>query len=188
MMLRRMATRRYGTIVRHLRDDPDTARELAEKLPDGALVELGAAIRDETMRRARAAGDQDAVIAAAFEAGFARDGLGVQPWIEAPFLICPGGLVARNRANHRCQFVAVEDVWIWESADLIHEDKRSTPGADEGFRAIALLPIVEGMALDVVRAKMRQGQHSVERVVSYVIRRGRLVEVERRDVSARGAR
>ena len=27
-----MATRRYGTIIRHLRDDPDTARELCERL------------------------------------------------------------------------------------------------------------------------------------------------------------
>jgi len=41
-----MAARRYGTIVRHLREDPDTAHELCEKLPDEALIELGAAIRD----------------------------------------------------------------------------------------------------------------------------------------------
>ena len=183
-----MATRRYGTIVRHLRDDPETARELAAKLPDSALAELGAAIRDEVSRRARAAGDQDAVIEAAFDGGFGRDGLAVLPWIERPFLVCPGGLVARNRANHRCQFVSVDDTWVWESGDLIREDKRSMPGTDEGFRAVALLPIVEGMALDVVRAKMRRGQHAVERVVSFSVRRGRLVEVERRDVSARGAR
>lgn len=183
-----MAIRRYGTIVRHLREDPDTARELVAKLPDEALVELGAAIRDEVMGRARAAGDQAAVIDAAFESGFARDGLGVLPWIERPFVICPGGLVAKSRANHRCQFVSVDDTWVWENGDLIREDKRSLPGTDEGFRAIALLPIVEGMELDVVRARMRQGQHAVDRVVSYVVRRGRLVEVERRDVSARGAR
>jgi hypothetical protein len=184
-----MATaRRYGTIIRHLRDDPDTARELCERLPDEALIELGAAIRDETMRRARDAGDPDAVIDAAFEKGFARDGLGVLPWIAKPFLICPGGLVGKNRANHRCQFVSADDTWVWENSDLITEVKRSMPGSDEGFRAIALLPIIEGMALDVVRAKMRQGQHTVERVTSLKIKRARLIEVERRDVSARGAR
>ena len=183
-----MATRRYGTIVRHLKDDPDTARELAEKLPDEQLFELGAAIREEMTRRAREAGDPDALIENAFEKGFARDGLGQQPWIEKPFLVCPGGMVAKNRANHRCQFVSADDSWVWESADLIREDKRSTPGDDEGFRAVALLPIVEGMALDVVRARMRQGQHQVERVTSYVVRKGRLVEVAQRDVSARGAR
>ena len=184
----RMATRRYGTIIRHLREDPDTAAELAARLPDESLVELGAAIRDEVGRRARQNGDADAVIEAAFDDGFASDGLGVQPWITPPFLICPGGLVAKNRANHRCQFVSVDDCWVWESADLIREDKRSTPGSSESFRAIALLPIVEGMQLDVVRARLKQGQHAVERVTSYVVRRGRLVRIAERDVSARGTR
>ena len=183
-----MATRRYGTIVRHLREDPDTARELAAKLPDEALIELAAALRDEMQRRARESGDADAVIEAAFDAGFARDGLGVLPWIEKPFLVCPGGLVAKNRANHKCQFVSVDENWVWESSDLIREDKRSMPGDDEGFRAIALLPIVEGMQLDVVRARMRQGQHNVERVTSMTVRRGRLIEVEQRDISARHTR
>jgi hypothetical protein len=183
-----MTARRYGTIVRHLNEHPEAAAELAARLPDETLTQLAAAIRDETTNRARAAGDHDAVIAAAFERGFARDGLGVQPWLEPPFLICPGGLVAKNRANHRCQFVSADDTWVWESGDLIREDKRSLAGGDEGFRAIALLPIVEGMALDVVRARMRQGQHQVERVVSYVVKKSRLVEVEQRDVSARGAR
>jgi hypothetical protein len=184
-----MATaRRYGTIIRHLREDPDTARELCERLPDDSLIELSAAIREETMRRAREAGDQDAVIEAAFSAGFARDGLGVAPWIESPFLICPGGLIGKNRANHRCQFVSADEIWVWESSDLIREDKRSMPGSDEGFRAIALLPIIEGMQLDVVRARLRQGQHNVERVTSLKIKKGKLIEVERRDVSSRGAR
>lgn len=183
-----MATRRFGTLIRHLREDPNTAAELAARLPDDCLVELGAAIRDEVGRRARTAGDPDAVIEAAFERGFAKDGLGVQPWIEAPFLVCPGGLVAKSHANHRCQFVSVHDRWVWESPDLVREDKRSTPGSSDSFRAIALLPIVEGMTLDVVRARMRQGQHAVETVTSYVVRRGRLSTVEERDVSARGAR
>lgn len=183
-----MATRRYGTIVKHLRDDPDTARELVAKLSDDLLIHLSAAIREEIRDRALASGDRDAVIAAAFESGFGRDGLAVQPWIEGSFIVCPGGLVAKNRMNHRCQFVSVDDTWIWESGELLHEEKRSTPGAEDGFRAVAVLPIVEGMGLDVVRAKMRQGQHAVERVVSYEVRRGELVEVAQRNVSAHGAR
>ena len=61
-------------------------------------------------------------------------------------------------------------------------------GVIGGVGAIALLPIVEGMQLDVVRARMKQGQHNVERVTSMTVRRGRLIEVEQRDVSARGAR
>jgi hypothetical protein len=180
-----MATKKIGPLARLLDEQPEAVVEFAAALSDSALVELGAAIREEVARRARSAGDQDAILEAAFERGFARDGLGVLPWIEAPFVVCPGGLVAKNRANHRCQFVSVDDRWVWESADLIREDKRSVGAADEGFRAIALLPIAEGMALDVVRARMRQGQHSVERVTSLVVRGGRLVEVERREVAAR---
>lgn len=182
-----MATRRFGTIVRHLREDPDAAAQLAGKLPDEQLIELAAALRDEMQKRARESGNDDAVIEAAFETGFARDGLGVLPWIEEPFVVCPGGLIGKNRGNHRCQFVSADDRWVWENSDLIREDKRSMPGNDEGFRAIALLPIIEGMQLDVVRARMRQGQHKVERVTSMTVRRGKLIEVEQRNVSAHGA-
>lgn len=181
-----MATRRYGTIVRHLTDDPDTAVELAAKLPDEILHHLAEALRDESRRRAIAGGDHAALIADTFETGFGRDGLGVDPWVEGDVIVCPGGMVAKSRTNHRCRFVSVDDVWIWESAELLEEEKRSNPGNDEGFRAVALLPVVNGMTLDVVTGRARSGQHNVDRVTSYVVRRGALVEVSRRDVSGRG--
>ena len=47
---------------------------------------------------------------------------------------------------------------------------------------MALLPLADGMALDVVRSRMRQGQHQAESVVSYVVRKGKLVEVAQRKV------
>lgn len=67
---------------------------------------------------------------------------------------------------------------------LLREDKRSSPGTDEGCRAIALLPLVDGLGLDVVSGRARQGQHSVEHVVSYEVRSGDLVEVGQRTVQA----
>ena len=94
-----MATRRYGTIIRHLDDDPQTAVELAAKLPDAVLHHLAEALRDEARRRAIAAGDHDALIAEAFEQGFGRDGLAVPPWIDGSVIVCPGGLVAKSRSN-----------------------------------------------------------------------------------------
>ena len=51
-----MAARRYGTIIRHLSEDPDTCRELCEKLPDDVLIELGAAIRIHRKGRGGGAG------------------------------------------------------------------------------------------------------------------------------------
>ena len=181
-----MVTRRYGTIVKHLTDDPETAVELAENLSDDVLAHLAAALRDEVRRRAVSGGNLDALTEQAFESGFGRDGLGTMPWVDGSVIVCPGSIVAKSRTNHRCRFVSVDDVWIWESVDLIQEEKLSHPGRTEGFKAVALLPLIEGMSLDVVTGKARAGQHSVDRVVSFEVRRGELVEVSQRQVSGRG--
>ena len=135
-----------------------------------------------------AAGSASAAIADGFETGFGRDGLAVLPWISGPYIVCPGGLVGRNRASHRCRFVSVDDTWVWDSNELIQGDKRSSPGADEGFRAVALIAIVEGTRLDVVSGRLKSGQHRVERVVSYEVRTGDLVEVSQRSVTPAGMR
>lgn len=179
-----MTKRRYGTIVRHLADDPDTAVELAERLPDDVLVHLAAALADETRRRAIDQGDQQAVIDQAFDVAFGRDGLGVLPYLEGPYIVCPGAMVSKRKGNHTCRFVSVNDVWIWDSYELVHEEKRSSPGTDDGFRAVALLIPTEGLQLDVVSGRLRSGQHQVELVVSYEVRKGDLVEVSQRNVAA----
>ena len=80
----------------------------------------------------------------------------------------------------------MNDTWIWDSELLVTEVKRSLPGTGEGFRAVALLPIVEGTEIDVVTGRLRSGRHLVEHVVSYEVRRGALVEVGQRAVKATG--
>lgn len=178
--------RRYGTIVKHLTNEPDAAGDLVRKLPDGVLVHLGAAIAQEVSRRAVESGDEDAVIADAFETGFGRDGMGAPPWISGLYVVCPGSLIAKSRTSHRCRFASVNDTWVWESDMLINEVKRSTPGTSDGFRAVNLLAIVEGTEIDVVSGRKRQGQHSVEHVVSWEVRKGKLVEVIQRTVRTAG--
>ena len=177
--------RRWGTTVRHLTTDPDAAVELAERLDIDTITHVAAALRDEMRRRAVSSGDHDAMIDEAFEQAFGRDGLGSPPWIEGQVVICPGSIVAKNKSSHRCRFVSVDDVWIWDSIDLIREEKLSHPGREEGFKAVALLPVIEGMSLDLVTGRARAGQHSVEHVISYEVRSGELVEVSQRTVSAR---
>ena len=157
---------------------------LVHDLSDDDLHHVADLIRQLQTERAIADGDHDAIINAAFEIGFGRDGLGVLPWVEGNLIICPGGMVSQSRASHRCRFVSVDDCWVWDSGMLLREDKRSSPGTDEGFRAIALLPLVNGLELDVVAGRARQGQHSVEHVVSYAVRGGELVEVSQRTVNA----
>ena len=168
--------------------DPDAVVAQVRALTDDELHNLAEVVRQVQVERAIEAGDHDAIIAAAFETGFGRDGLGTLPWVEANLVVCPGGLVAKSRANHRCRFVSVDDVWVWESGLLLREDKRSSPGADEGFRAIALVALVDGTALDVVAGRARGGQHSVDHVVSYEVRGGELVEVSQRTVAAANMR
>ena len=153
-------------------------------LPDDELHNLAEVVRQVQIERAITLGDHDAIIAAAFEIGFGRDGLGVLPWVEGSVIVCPGGLVAKSRSSHRCRFVSVDDTWVWDSGLLLREDKRSSPGVHDGFRAIALVPLVDGTELDVVAGRARSGQHSVDHVVSYEVRGGLLTEVSQRNVAA----
>jgi hypothetical protein len=155
----------------------------ARGLGDDELHHLAEVVRQVQIERAIGHGDHDAIIAAAFETGFGRDGLAVLPWVEGGVIVCPGGMIAKSTTNHRCRFVSVDDVWVWDSGLLLREDKRSSPGADQGFRAVALLPVVDGTELDVVAGRARGGQHSVDHVVSYEVRRGELVEVSQRTVT-----
>lgn len=163
----------------------DAVAALVRDMTDAELHHLAELVRHVQIERAVASGDEDSIIAAAFETGFSRDGLGVLPWIEGNVIVCPGGMVSKSKSSHRCRFVSVDDEWVWESSLLLREDKRSSPGSDEGFRAIALLPVVDGTQLDVVTGKARSGQHSVDHVVSYEVRGGELVEVSQRNVSPR---
>jgi hypothetical protein len=169
-------------------EDPVTVVESLRVLPSAELHHLAGALRQVQLERALADDDHDAIIAQAFEAGFARDGLGVLPWVHGDLVVCPGGMVSTSRASHRCSFVSIDDVWVWESQLLVREDNRSAPGADRGFRAVALVALVDGIELDLVRGRAREGGHSVERVVSYEVRGGELVEVSRRDAAISGVR
>lgn len=180
-----VSTRRINAAAKLLAM-PDEVTRVTAKLDDQELSNLGDAISLEQSQRAVARGDLDEIIAQAFEIGFGNDGLAVLPWVEGTVVVCPGGLISSSRASHTCRFVSVNDIWIWDSYELIREDKRSTPGAKDGFRAVALLPALEGMSLDVVSGKARSGQHSVDKVVSYVVKKGELVEVSQRDVTRSG--
>ncbi|MFT7598232.1 MAG: hypothetical protein ACI8TP_001153 [Acidimicrobiales bacterium] len=48
------------------------------------------------------------------------------------------------------------------------------------------MPVLNGMELDVVSGKARSGQHSVDKVISFKVKRGKLVEVAQRNVTPAG--
>ena len=163
----------------------DALLSMIRDMSDNELHNVAKMVRQVQIEKAVGSGDEDAIIASAFETAFGRDGLAVLPWVEGNVVVCPGAMVSKSKASHRCRFVSVDDTWIWDSQLLLREDKRSSPGTDEGFRAVALLPLVDGIGIDVVTGKARQGQHSVDHVVSYEIRGGELVEVSQRTVQQR---
>lgn len=180
-----VSTRRINASAKLLAMPHEVMRVMS-KLDDQQLSNLGDAVAQAQSERAVARGDLDQIIAQAFETGFGNDGLAVQPWVEGTVVVCPGGLIYSSRASHVCRFVSVNDIWIWDSYELIREDKRSTPGDRDGFRAVGLVPAVEGMSLDVVSGKARSGQHAVDKVWSYVVKKGELVEVSGRAVTRHG--
>lgn len=157
---------------------------VCQRLDDDALANLAEVVRQVQTERAIAAGDHDKIIDDAFEQAFGGDGLGTRPWREGAVLVCPGAIITKSRTNHRCRFVSVNDQWIWDSPELIREEKRSSPGNLDGFRAVALLPVVSGMGIDVVTGRARSGRHQVDEVTSFEVRRGELVEVAQRSVSS----
>jgi hypothetical protein len=180
------SARRVTSAAQVLTGHPEDVLRVLDRLDDDELANIGESVRQLQRARAMAEGDFDAIVANAFEVGFGKDGLGVLPWVEGRLIVCPGSLVAKSRANHRCRFISVDDIWIWDSHELLREDKRSSPGATDGFRAIALLPLVDGLTLDVVTGRARGGQHQVDHVVSYEVRNGVLDEVAQRTVAAAG--
>jgi hypothetical protein len=168
--------------------DPQVVLAQVRGLPDDELHNLAEVVRQVQIERAIGNGDHDAIIAAAFDTGFGRDGLGVLPWVEGNVVVCPGGIISKSKSSHRCRFISVDDVWVWDSGLLLREDKRSSPGVEDGFRAVALIPLVDGTEIDVVSGRARSGQHSVDHVISYEIRGGQLVEVGQRNVVAANMR
>ncbi len=161
----------------------DAVEALIRDMSDAELHDVAELVRMVQLERAIGSGDHDAIVGAAFESAFGRDGLGMLPWVEGSVIVCPGGMVSKSKASHRCRFVSVDGSWVWESGLLLREDKRSSPGSDQGFRAVALLPLIDGTELDVVSGRARSGQHSVDHVVSFEVRGGELVEVSQRTVS-----
>ncbi len=162
--------------------NPLTVQRVAEKLSDDELSNLGAVVSQVQSERAIARGDLDEIISQAFEIGFGRDNLALLPWIHENILICPGGLVRKSTSSHVCRFVSINDTWVWDSHELVREDKRSITGTKDGFKAVAIVPATEGLEVDAVSGKARQHQHQMDRAISFEIQEGKLIEVAQRTV------
>ncbi|MFW2384100.1 MAG: hypothetical protein ACN4GZ_20270 [Acidimicrobiales bacterium] len=180
-----ISTRRINAAAKLL-VDPFSSQRVLSKLDESELANVIELARQLQSERAIARGDLDEIVAAGFEQSFGGDGLGADPYLVGNLVVCPGGLSWTSKTSHTCRFVSVNETWVWDSIELIREDKRSTPGSRDGFRAIALIPAATGTTLDVVSGKARAGGHQVTRVVSYRVDRTGLTQVSQRNVKAAG--
>ncbi len=185
-MTEEVSPRRINAAAKILAGEPADAVRVLSRLDGDDLSNLGEVVHQIQRERAVAEGDPDAIIDEAFEEGFGPDGMGHPPWIEGSVIVCPGSIINKSKTNHRCRFISVNDTWVWDSAEVMREDKRSTPGSQDGFRAVALVPVLNGMTLDVVTGRARSGQHQVDKVISYKVKRNKLVEVAQRNVKSSG--
>jgi hypothetical protein len=181
-----VSTRRINAAAKILAGNPGDAVRVLDRLDADDLSNLGEVVHQLQRERAVAEGDPDSIIDEAFDEGFGPDGMGHPPWIQGSVIVCPGSIINKSKANHRCRFISVDDTWVWDSPEVMREDKRSIPGSQDGFRAVALVPVLNGMTLDVVTGRARSGQHQVDKVVSYKVRRNKLVEVAQRNVKTSG--
>jgi hypothetical protein len=155
-------------------------------LADHELQELAASVALEQHRRAVASADPDALVEEGFTLGFTPAGAAKDPWLNGGLLICPGVLAQTSKASHDCTFVSVKlphddsSEWVWEATDLVHDEVRVTPGTKRLQRSVTLVAVCEGMEIDVVVSQMRQGNHRMKQVRSFVMQNGELVHVSTR--------
>jgi hypothetical protein len=153
-----------------------------EAIGDDALVRALIVLTAEQRRRAVATGDTAALVEQGFRDGFTRDGMPANPWMVSGIIVCAGAKVERSAMSHRCAFARVGPAWVWEADQTIEDVVRYVPGRTQQMRSVSLVPAVEGLAVDLVEARTRQGVHELVGVRSFIVERSELVLVSARSV------
>lgn len=142
------------------------------------------AVQRESSRRALERCDPGSLIAQGFDTGFSQKGLPKDPYIRSGIIVCLGGKVDRSAMSHECAFIRVNSAWVWESPDKFEDVIRHLPGPRSAMRSVSLVTAREGMALDLVSAKLRMGVHQLTSVRSFEVIDGALALVSARAVSS----
>jgi hypothetical protein len=165
---------------------------LSDKEVDGMLIALEKASNSQIRRiqglltdiqrdRCVAEGDEAALIEEGFIRGFDGRGHALSPWVIGDVLVCPGSIVYKSATSHECFFVKIEDEWVWESSEAFADVvRRIGEGARQHQRSVTLVSALEGMSLDYVHAKKRQGAHRGISGSSYRITGGSLEHISTR--------
>lgn len=152
---------------------------------EDALWQTAAAIQAQLHQRAIEGRDLEAMVEDAFASGFSGAGEAHAPWLDGGLLFAPGAVKYRSRTSHDCTFVSVDDVWVWDCDDVLHDLMRDKPGTKTHKLAITVLAANEGSKIDMVTSTSRAGAKcQMKKVRSFQVRHGQLVEVAARARSA----
>lgn len=154
-----------------------------ELLDDDTLARALLVLNGETHRRALERADLEALVVEGFEQGFSEQGV-LDPWLHGGVLVAPGFKLDRSSVSHICSFVRVCDRWVWECATRLQDDIRYVPGPRRLMRSVTLAVVSDGDSVDVITSRMRNGQHELTGVRSYVVKHGALVLVSQRAVKS----
>lgn len=159
-----------------------------EKIPfvemsDSVLQEHIRAALDEQRRRAAERGDFAAICEAGFADGFDSKGHAKTPIVRDGLLICYGSVVEKSTMSHDCSFVHIDENWVWEHPETMHDEVRKRPDRGrEHQRSVSILPALEGLEFDLISCKMRNNVHQMQNVRSYRILSGSLELVQTRSI------
>jgi hypothetical protein len=155
--------------------------EWLRTLTSEELVALSESAEFELLDRAAGRGDLDAVLERAFRVGFDHRGVARHPWVEDGLVICPGSRNSSSSSAHRCRFVAVGDLWAWQSGSVVSDEMRPQGG---DLRTVTIMALQPGLELDVVTSSARNGAHRRQSSVRFRVVDGSLVEVSRQGAGA----
>jgi len=151
-------------------------------LDDSTIRRALTILAAEQVRRAVAAADPSALVEDGFRRGFDSKGLPHDPWLQAGVLVCPGAKIDRSVMSHVCGFVRIGNHWVWEHPEIIEDSVRHLPGPTSRMQSVSLVPVADGTAVDLIRARTRQGVHELTAVRSFLVEDGVLTLVSQRAV------
>lgn len=138
---------------------------------------------DEQRRRAGERGDFPALCETGFAEGFDSRGLARIPVIHKGLLICYGSIIKKSTKSHDCTFVHIDEHWVWEHPETLHDDIRKRPERGrEHQRSVSILPALEGLNFDLITCEMRNNMHKMQQIRSYRILSGAIELVQGRSI------
>lgn len=172
-----------GLWTRRVRLDVDAALEGIEDISFSDLETVLVAVRAEISRRLLDDGDPKTVTEEAFSSMFEADGLPADPVVRSGLLVCGGGKVDRSAMAHRCRFVRVGGLWVWDHPEVLSDVVRHVQGPRRSMRSISVVPAFPGDEVDMVTSRARNGVHQLVSVRSFTVTGSGLDLVSSRSVS-----